>query len=168
MVTWSAPAPGERTDLPEDDVPARQRAGRLAGSPSREVTSAHSSHSSVDPGLVLDSGGIGEPDGASREWLRPVQQRPGAQPLGEGNCLQGQRNWGCTVAGLPEVLCVATRAVRAILSVLGCASFRFMAATPVLGSSLHGVDDELGAIVNERGDDIEEPTAAVETGPQLR
>jgi hypothetical protein len=30
------------------------------------------------------------------------------------------------------------------------------------------VDDELGAIVKERDDDLEEPTAAVETGLQLR
>jgi hypothetical protein len=43
-----------------------------------------------------------------------------------------------------------------------------MAATQVLGSSLHGVDDELATIVHERHDDLEEPTAAVETRLQLR
>jgi len=30
------------------------------------------------------------------------------------------------------------------------------------------VDDELGAIVREQDDDLEEPAAAIETGPQLR
>jgi hypothetical protein len=31
-----------------------------------------------------------------------------------------------------------------------------MPATQVLGSSLHGVDDELGTIVMERDDDLED------------
>ena len=61
----------------------------------------------------------------------------------------------------------ATRAVRAILYVMGCL-LPIHGSNSSTGSSPHRVDDELGAIVKERDDDLEEPTAAVETGLQLR
>jgi hypothetical protein len=50
---------------------------------------------------------------------------------------------------------------------MGCVSFGFMAAGRGTGVGLHGVDDELGVVVEEHDDDLEEPTVGVEAEAEL-